>query len=128
MELSSKLLRTGLKPSEKEELRNLFEDPFVRNYLAAAEKVGRRYGWLIGGSGGGLAGYLAAVYKLPPALSFLPPVAAALLGAVIGGLSIGYLGSRIGKVIRRWMAENAIVSSKVLPFLVAGKAVPALQM
>jgi hypothetical protein len=108
--LSKKAVNTPLTPNEKSEVDSLLKDPKVQAYLKAAEKVGQRIGWIRGGITGGLGGSIVGTGS---ALSLgvasgLGIFALALLGAISGGLSIGYVASKIQGILRRWKTEEEI--------------------
>lgn len=108
--LSKKAVNTPLTPNEKAEVDNLLKDPKVHAYLKAAEKVGQRIGWIRGGITGGLGGGVtgtggALALGITSGLGIF---ALALLGAIAGGLSIGYIASKIQGILRRWKTEEEI--------------------
>lgn len=105
IELAKKHFTKGLNDKEKEETQTLFKDPKVEQLLKAAEKVGEREGWIKGGFIGTLIGlFTGGVAGAGTDLFF----AAVLLGAVLGGVGIGYLGSKIYKILKRWELEERI--------------------
>jgi len=108
IDLSKKYFASGLDDKELEEAEQLFKDPKVERLLKAAEKVGQRNGWISGGTYGSILGALSG-----GALSLAgagPFFALVLIGAVMGGLSIGYISSKIVGVLTRWKAEENISS------------------
>jgi hypothetical protein len=115
IDLSKKKLTSDLSKEEDKAFNSLFEDPKVKAYLEAAKAVGRRNGWLHGvptgmvvGAGAGMAvGTLTGGGILVAAL--------ALLGAALGGVSIGYLFSKVNEILNKWTAEENLTNSKSLP-------------
>jgi hypothetical protein len=108
--LSKKAVNVPLTPNEKTEVDNLLKDPKVHAYLKASEKVGQRIGWVkggvIGSLGGGVTGASGALAA--GVTSGLGVFALALLGAIAGGLSLGYVSSKIQGILRRWKTEEEI--------------------
>lgn len=108
--LSRKAVKDPLTSSERTEVTNLLKDSKVRAYLKASEKVGQRIGWIKGGifgsASGGVAGTGGALAL--GVTSGLGVFALALLGAIAGGLSIGYIASKIQGILRRWKTEEEI--------------------
>ena len=108
--LSKKILKNGrMSTFERSEMTTLLDDPKVRAYLQASQKVGQRIGWIQGGSIGALSGGLLATAKAGLAgLTLGPAIALALLGAIAGGISVGYVVSKIKGILRRWKTEEEI--------------------
>lgn len=100
IELCKKKFTTELTKNEQKTYNTLFEEPKVKAFLDAAEKVGRRNGWLSGIPVGILVGGVAGTLTLIPAI--------ALLGAVLGGLSIGFLFSKVNEMLTRWKVEDQL--------------------
>lgn len=100
----------GLTDKEKKEIPELLKDEKVQSMLKSATKVGQRNGWIGGGSSGAILGALIGVI---PGLNDLDHFfAIVLLGALIGGVSLGFLASRIRGVLNRWTAEENISSGQ----------------
>jgi len=99
-----------LTNTEEKELGDLFEDEKVKRYLAAATKVGRRIGWIRGSIAGIYAGGAFGAAAGLASASISGVLGLALLGAIAGGLSIGFLASRIMGVLNRWETERKIAS------------------
>lgn len=110
IDLAKKSFTKGLTPTEQKEADELFKDAKVRKLLEAAEKVGQREGWIRGGKVGSMIG--GAVGAIGGIAAGGPVFALALLGAVIGGISIGYLLSRVHGVLNRWKTEEEIASGR----------------
>ena len=108
--LSQKIVKDGkMKTFERREMTTLLDDPKVRAYLQASQKVGQRIGWIQGGALGAISGGLVATAKAGAAgLALGPAVALALLGAIAGGISLGYVVSKIKGILRRWKTEEEI--------------------
>jgi len=108
--LSQKIVKKGkIKTFERQEMTTLLDDPKVRAYLLASQKVGQRIGWIQGGAAGAVSGGLVATAKAGMAgLTLGPAIALALLGAIAGGISLGYVVSKIKGILRRWKTEEEI--------------------
>lgn len=118
IELSKKKVIDDLTPEEIQEINSLFKQKYIQEYIKAVEKVGSRNGWIFGSISGGIIGAIATALGLSG--SGIPVFVLALLGAVLGGYSLGYVSSQINKVIRRWKAENDITSGKHTGVIVTG--------
>lgn len=110
IDLSTKYFSSGLSKDEYKESQELFKDPKIERLLEAAVKVGQRNGWISGSLFGSMFGALTGgVLAITGASPFFALV---LVGATIGGLSIGYVSSKIVGVLTRWETENNITSGK----------------
>ena len=106
IDLSKKYFTSKLSKEELKEAEHLFKDPKVERLLKAAEKVGQRNGWISGGIYGSIAGSIVGgILSIGTAAPFFALV---LLGAIIGGLSIGFLTSRIVGILTRWKTEESL--------------------
>ena len=114
--LSKKYFKNPNNVSEKDknELEELFQDEKIKRYLVATTKVGRRMGWLSGGFFGGSFGATGGAIIGLGTGSLLGWFALVLFGALIGGLSVGFITSRIMGDLRRWDAENQMTSGQAL--------------
>lgn len=109
--LSQKIMKNSgrLSTFQQKEIKTLLDDPKVKAYLQASQKVGQRIGWIQGGAAGAISGGLVGAAKAGVAgLALGPVVALALLGATAGGISIGYVVSKIKGILRRWKTEEEI--------------------
>jgi hypothetical protein len=107
--LSKKLLNKELTPQEKKEYPNLLKDPKVQAYIQASKKVGQRIGWIKGGISGTVIGGLASTGPSAAlGATGIGLAALALLGAIAGGLSVGYLASKIYGILRKWKTEEEL--------------------
>lgn len=98
----------GLSEQEKKEIPDLLKDPKVQAMLKSATKVGQREGWISGGIKGAILGGLIGGF---PGLADIDHFfAIVLLGALIGGVSLGFLTSVIRGVLKRWETESNIAS------------------
>jgi hypothetical protein len=111
LNLSKKVVSDGVESlSEKEQstYRGLFEDPTVKDYIAAARRTGERDGWIrgitLGGIGGGVAGALAVGSE-----SLAAAISLGILGAAAGGAALGWTLSKTLSWLRKWRAEDDIV-------------------
>lgn len=108
--MSKKLIRGGkLSTFERQEMKTLLDDPKVKAYLQASEKVGQRIGWIQGSLAGGLSGALIAAIKAGSAgMTLIPGLALVVLGAIAGGISLGFIASKIKGILRRWKTEEEL--------------------
>lgn len=111
LNLSKKVISDGVESlSEKEQstYRGLFEDPTVKDYIAAARRTGERDGWIrgitLGGIGGGAAGAMAVGGE-----SLAAAISLGILGAAAGGAALGWTLSKSLSWLRKWRAEDDIV-------------------
>lgn len=118
VELSKKKVIDDLTQEEIQEVNSLFKQKYIQEYIKAVEKVGARNGWIFGSITGGIIGSIATTLGLSGA--GIPIFVLALMGAVLGGYSLGVISSKINKVIRRWKAENAITTDKNAGVIVTG--------
>ena len=110
--LSKQLLQNGedsFTEPEQQKYRGMFEDEAVKDYIRAAAKTGERDGWIRGGLIGGLIGSTAAISGFIDIVGGTPLAALALLGAIAGGLVIGYPVSKLLYIWRKWKAEDNVV-------------------
>jgi hypothetical protein len=105
--LATKHFTSELTPVEKEEIPNLLRDTRVKSMLKAAEKVGQRNGWITGGFYGSVIGAITGGIA---GIAFDAFFALVLLGALLGGLAIGFVASRIQGILTRWQTEEKIAS------------------
>lgn len=109
IELSKKGVKNKLSPQEKKEIKSLLKDDKVERYLEASKKVGQRIGWIKGGAFGTLSGAAqGALASFTVGATGIGIFALVLLGAIAGGLSIGWLSSKIHGILRKWKAEEEI--------------------
>jgi hypothetical protein len=107
--LSKKGIKENLSPQEKKEIKSLLKDDKVERYLEASKKVGQRIGWIKGGLLGAASGTVhGTVAAIGLGASGVGIFALVLLGAIAGGLSIGWLSSKIHGILRKWKAEEEI--------------------
>ena len=111
LNLSKKVISDGAESlSEKEQAtyRGLFEDPTVKDYIAASRRTGERDGWIrgiaLGGIGGGAAGAMAVGGE-----SLAAAISLGILGAAAGGAALGWTLSKSLSWLRKWRAEDDIV-------------------
>jgi len=111
LNLSKKVVSDGVESlSEKEQstYRGLFEDPAVKDYIAAARRTGERDGWIkgvtLGGIGGGVAGAVAVGGE-----SLAAAISLGILGAAAGGAALGWTLSKTLSWLRKWRAEDDVV-------------------
>lgn len=87
----------------------LHEDPKVQAYIKTAEYVAQRRGWIKGGIWGGVMGGLTGgIVGVANSHEAGVGVATGIIGAILGAASVGFLGSKIGKILGRWKAEGKI--------------------
>lgn len=122
IELSQKELEKKSDTQDKRELKTLFQDNYIQSYIKAAEHVGRRNGWLYGGTGGSVIGYFSTALGLTVSGLAAPATALVLgvIGAVFGGLGIGVLSAKLNSVFKRWRAENQLTSGEHSSVVLAG--------
>jgi tetrahydromethanopterin S-methyltransferase subunit G len=118
IQLSKKKIMSGLDQNESVQYDNLFSNPKVAAYLEAAEQVGRRNGWLyglpVGSIVGATAGTAIGIASAPIGMSV---AALALLGAAMGGISIGYIFSKVNEILTRWKAQDNVTLTKSVPIV-----------
>lgn len=128
IDLSKKVVsgKVPLKDSEKEEIDNLFKDPMVKAYIAAAVQTGKRDGWIFGSLAGGILGLIGASKIVASAglTAFLPVFAASLVGAIAGGVAIGFVSSKALAILREWEAEDDVVKLGAKTGGVVGRTMP----
>lgn len=107
--LSKKGIKSKLSPQEKKEVKSLLQDNKVEQYLEASKKVGQRIGWIKGGAFGAVSGSIhGTIAAVGLGASGLGIFALILLGAIAGGLSLGWISSKIQGILRKWKAEEQI--------------------
>lgn len=105
IELSKKTLKKPDKQTSQK-MKNLFDDPKIQSYLQASKKVGQRLGWIHGGAAGGALGWLGGAGTSALMGASIGAIAAlGILGAVAGGLIVGYPVSKLYGILRRWNTE-----------------------
>lgn len=117
IDLSKKMVQDGVESlSEKEQktYRGLFEDPAVKDYIAAARRAGERDGWIyggaVGGVGGGIGGVaIAKALELGASATVAASIALGVLGAAAAGVGLGWTFSRALSWIRKWRAEDDVI-------------------
>ena len=122
IDLSKKVVQDGvdsLSPKEQEFYRGMFDDPEVKNYIAAARRAGERDGWIrggvLGGIGGGALGSIAGIgagisNELGAGGIFTSMIALGILGAAAGGAALGWGFSNALSWIRKWKAEDDVIA------------------
>lgn len=107
--LSKKGIKEKLNPQEEKELKSLLKDDKVERYLEASKKVGQRIGWIKGGAFGAASGSIhGTIAAVSLGASGAGIFALILLGAIAGGLSIGWISSKIHGILRKWKAEEQL--------------------
>lgn len=121
IDFSKKVIQDGvtsLSEKEQETYRGLFDDPAVKDYIAAARRAGERDGWIRGGilggiGGGGLGsivgGGIAAANDFGSAAGATAFITLGLLGAAAGGAALGWTLSRTLSWLRKWKAEDDVI-------------------
>lgn len=111
IDLSKKVVKDGvgsLSEKEKSTYRGLFEDPAVKDYIAAARRAGERDGWIRGGILGGIGGGAAGAV-IGSSDSIAAAIALGLLGAAAAGALLGKGLSFVLSWLRKWRAEDDVV-------------------
>lgn len=111
IDLSKKGMKGKLTPLEQKEIKSLLKDDKVEQYLQASKKVGQRIGWIKGGALGAASGSIhgaAAAVGLGATGSALGFFALVLLGAIAGGLTVGWISSKIHGILRKWKSEEEL--------------------
>ena len=102
-------IKKKLSPQEKKEIKSLLKDDKVERYLEASKKVGQRIGWIKGGLFGAASGTIhGSIAALGLGATGGWIFALILLGAIAGGLSIGWISSKIHGILRKWKSEEEI--------------------
>lgn len=113
IDLSKKYFKENLTETEKEEVVDLLQHKKSISLIKASEKVGKRIGWFRGFPPGFLAGGGISIIFLPfselPAAVILSLI---LLGAIAGGITVGFISSKIFSILNRWRTEEEIVSGR----------------
>jgi hypothetical protein len=110
IDLSKKVVKDGvesLNEKEQKTYRGLFEDPAIKDYIAAARRAGERDGWIRGISLGGIVGGVAGA--VAGGESVAAAIALAVLGAAAGGAALGLGLSKALSWIRKWKAEDDVI-------------------
>ena len=109
IDFSKKVVQDGVESlNEKEQkiYRGLFEDPTVKDYIAAARRAGERDGWIRGSILGGIGGGLVGSANASDTGS---AVILAILGAAAAGVGLGWTLSKAMSWTRKWKAEDDVV-------------------
>lgn len=114
VKMSEQIIKNGedsLTPKEQQKYRGMFDDEAVKDYIKCAAKTGQRDGWLYGGILGSLVGFpLGAISALPLNVSSIGGILSlSLLGAIAGGVTIGFPLSKLLYILRKWKAEDDVV-------------------